>query len=54
MSQQPFEGIGAKFFGLHKYAEGSVGISQGDSIDDIGDITLLDEELAQSDRFMAA
>lgn len=54
MSQQPFGSIGARFFGLHKSADGSVGVSQGDSIDEIGDITLLDEELAQSDRFMAA
>ena len=54
MSQQPFGGAGARFFGLHKSNEGPVNVSQGDSIDDIGDIASLDEELAQSDRFMAA
>ena len=54
MSQQLFDSAGARFFGLQKNNEGSVSISQGDSIDDIGDIASLDEELAQSDRFMAA
>ena len=54
MSQQLFDSAGARFFGLQKNNEGSVSVSQGDSIDDIGDIASLDEELAQSDRFMAA
>lgn len=53
-SQQSFDGLSARFFGLHKDADGSVSVSQGDSIDEIGDITSLDEELAQSDRFIEA
>lgn len=53
-SQQTFSKISPRFFGLHKHEDGSIGVSQGDSIDDIGDITMLDEELAQSDRFIEA
>ncbi len=44
--------IKTKFFGLHQTDDG-VRIDQGSSIDDIGDIAALDEELAQSDRFLA-
>ncbi len=41
----------ARFFGLHPTAEG-VEVMQGSSIDDIGEITSLQEELSQSDRFL--
>ena len=44
--------VKARFFGLHKTDVG-VEIDQGSSVDDIGDIAVLDEELAQSDRFLA-
>jgi predicted ATP-dependent endonuclease of OLD family len=40
-----------RFFGLH-FAAGSVVVNQGDAIDEIGNITALDEDLAQSDRFL--
>ena len=43
-----------RFFGLHAVAGGGVGVQQGDSVADIGDIASLDEELAKSDRFMDA
>ena len=43
--------VKARFFGLHKTDVG-VSIDQGSSVDDIGDIAALDEELAQSDRFL--
>jgi predicted ATPase len=42
-----------RYFGLHTGADG-VQIQQGPNVDDIGDIAALDEELAQSDRFLAA
>lgn len=42
-----------RFFGLHASQDG-VQVMQGQSVDDIGDIAVLDEELAQSDRFLAA
>jgi hypothetical protein len=41
-----------RFFGL-QIAEGGVSAQQGDSVDDIGSIAALDEELMQSDRYMA-
>lgn len=44
--------IDARYFGLHAGADG-VDVAQGGSIDDIGSIASLDEELAQSDRFLA-
>lgn len=42
---------GIRYFGLQATDSG-VGLEQGDRIDDLGTIVLLDEELAQSDRFM--
>jgi len=44
--------VKTKFFGLHQTDEG-VRIDQGSTVDDIGDIAALDEELAQSDRFLS-
>ena len=40
-----------RFFGLHQTDNG-VDVQQGDSVDEIGDIASLDEELTQSDRFL--
>lgn len=45
--------VQTRFFGLHASADG-VKVMQGDSGDDIGDITALDEELRQTDRFLEA
>ena len=42
----------AQFFGLHAGIEG-VSVMQGSTIDDIGDITALEESLLQSDRYLA-
>ncbi len=42
-----------RFFGLHP-TEAGVEVQQGESIDDIGEITSLQEELSQSDRYLAA
>nr|WP_276510406.1 ATP-binding protein [Longimicrobium terrae] len=41
------------FFGLHRGRDG-VRVDQGMSVDDIGEIDALQEELAQSDRYLAA
>jgi predicted ATPase len=41
----------ARFFGLH-IRENGVEVQQGDSIDDIGEIAALQEELSQSDRYL--
>lgn len=49
------EGLQVKrrFFGLHR-AGGEVSVQQGKSVDDIGDITSLEESLKQSDRYLEA
>ena len=44
--------VDARFFGLH-VADESVSIAQGNTASDIGAIASLDEELLQSDRFLA-
>jgi energy-coupling factor transporter ATP-binding protein EcfA2 len=46
-----FKAVKARFFGLHPSADG-VMVEQGDTVDDIGKIDALDEELNQSDRYM--
>lgn len=43
--------LNPRFFGLH-FSESSVIVKQGNAIDEIGEITALDEDLAQSDRFL--
>jgi predicted ATPase len=43
--------FGVRYFGLHT-AEDGVSVLQGASLDDIGDITSLDESLQQSDRYL--
>ncbi|MCD4726224.1 MAG: AAA family ATPase [Pirellulales bacterium] len=40
-----------RFFGLHQ-TENGVDVQQGDSVDDIGEIAALQEELSQSDRYL--
>lgn len=51
LSTKAYEKSDAKFFGLHQSDDG-VFVNQGPSVDEIGDIAALDEELAQSDRFL--
>jgi predicted ATPase len=51
MTDQQNSGLNSRFFGLH-FSGDYVEVTQGDSIDEIGDITALDQELAQSDRFI--
>jgi ABC-type lipoprotein export system ATPase subunit len=46
-----FHGTSARFFGLESGDDG-VEVHQGKTIDDVGDIASLDEELMQSDRFL--
>ncbi len=45
-------GADVRFFGLQLTADG-VAVEQGPTIEDIGPIVVLDEELEQSDRFLA-
>jgi predicted ATPase len=46
-----FHGTEAQFFGLHRGDEG-VEVRQGGTVDDIGPIDALQEELRQSDRYL--
>lgn len=46
-----YKSVQSRFFGLQQREDG-VYVQQGASIDDIGDIAALDEELEQSDRFL--
>ncbi|WP_330947958.1 AAA family ATPase [Thermomonas sp. LB-4] len=43
--------IKARFFALESTADGVL-VTQGDSLDEVGEIAALDEELAQSDRYL--
>jgi hypothetical protein len=51
LSQRAYRSLKPRFFGLHKTASG-VTVEQGHSIDDIGEISSLDETIEQSDRFL--
>ncbi|MFZ2755026.1 MAG: AAA family ATPase, partial [Lysobacteraceae bacterium] len=51
LEKDPNKSKNVRFFGLQSSAEGIV-VSQGNSVDEIGDIASLDEELEQSDRFL--
>lgn len=51
LAQRDFKSIKPRFFGLQKEGEG-VKVLQDDSVNNIGDIASLDEELMQSDRFL--
>ena len=48
-----FRLVDTRCFGLHLDAKDAVSIQQGETMDDIGDISALDEELAQSERYLA-
>jgi energy-coupling factor transporter ATP-binding protein EcfA2 len=51
LSKNTYKKVNPRFFGLHQTADGVV-VEQGESIDDIGNIAVLDENLAQSDRYL--
>jgi energy-coupling factor transporter ATP-binding protein EcfA2 len=48
-----FREVRARYFGLH-LNDDKVTVQQGDTVDDIGTIDALEEELSQSGRYMAA
>lgn len=49
-----FTEVAARFFGLHPVEDGVVTVQQAPTVDDIGDIDALQEELSQSDRYLSA
>lgn len=52
LADKHYQHLHSRFFGLQPSDHG-VEVLQGNTVDDIGDIAVLDEELAQSDRFVA-
>ena len=51
LQSNAFPATRARFFGLHRSGVG-VHVDQGDTVDDIGTIDALQEELSQSDRYL--
>ncbi|MCC6263810.1 MAG: AAA family ATPase [Bryobacterales bacterium] len=51
--QKEYSGFDTRCFGLHLQSNYSVEVSQGKTMDEIGDIAALDEDLEQSDRYIA-
>lgn len=52
LKSKDFHNVKARFFGLHP-GENGVTVRQGPSVDDIGEIDALQEELSQSDRYLS-
>jgi energy-coupling factor transporter ATP-binding protein EcfA2 len=53
LHQRDFKMLDTRCFGLHLGDDG-VNVQQGKTMDEIGDISALDEELSQSDRYLKA
>jgi hypothetical protein len=51
-AQEPFKAIPQRYFALEKNNT-SVIVQQGNTLDDINPLVLLDEDLLQSDRYLA-
>jgi hypothetical protein len=52
LRERRFKNLDAKCFGLHLAENRSVEVKQGATMDDIGSIAALDEDLQQSDRYL--
>ncbi len=52
LQQRDFKELNGRCFGLHIGTDGAVTVNQGKTMDDVGDITALDEELQQSERYV--
>jgi len=52
LQKRDFPDFDTKCFGLHLGSDGAVTVQQGKTMDEIGDIAVLDEELRQSDRYI--
>jgi hypothetical protein len=51
LKMDAFNEVEARFFGLHR-SDAGVDVEQGPTVDDIGPIDALQEELSQSDRYL--
>ena len=52
LQAREYPDFGARCFGLHFEPDGAVSVLQGKTMDDVGDIAALDEDLEQSDRYV--
>jgi hypothetical protein len=52
LQKTDFNHFDTRCFGLHLREDGAIDVKQGKSMDDVGDIAALDEDLNQSDRYM--
>jgi predicted ATPase len=52
LQKEKYSGIDTRCFGLRIDEPGGVRVQQGESMDDIGDIATLDEDLMQSERYI--
>jgi energy-coupling factor transporter ATP-binding protein EcfA2 len=52
LQQREFDTLDTRCFGLHIAQDGAVSVEQGRTMDDVGSITALDEDLQQSERYI--
>jgi energy-coupling factor transporter ATP-binding protein EcfA2 len=52
LQQREFKALETRYFGLHIGIDGSVDVNQGKTMDDVGSIAALDEDLQQSERYV--
>ncbi len=52
LQQEDFRMLETRCFGLHLGPDGAAKVEQGKTMDDVGDISALDEQLAQSRRYL--
>jgi predicted ATPase len=52
LKKREFSSFDTRCFGLHIGDDGAVNVQQGNTMDDIGEITALDEDLQQSERYI--
>jgi energy-coupling factor transporter ATP-binding protein EcfA2 len=52
LQQRDFKMLDTRYFGLHIDPDGSVKVKQGNTMDDVGSIAALDEDLQQSERYV--
>jgi hypothetical protein len=52
--QQSFATVPSRVFALAASNSGSITVCQGETASDVDPLVLLDEDLAQADRYMAA
>jgi energy-coupling factor transporter ATP-binding protein EcfA2 len=52
LGKREFMKLDTRCFGLHIATDGSVTVQQGKTMDDVGSITALDEDLQQSERYI--